>query len=248
MEEVEIKFQDIFRILRSRWKVVTCVTILIICLITIFSCFITKPVYEVSTKVFIGKEENRNSEYNNNDVVMYLNLLDTYSELIKTNDLIKNAIDKNDLNITPTEVAKGLEVTPKTDTQILQITYKNSDNKLAKDVIVAIVDEFVKESKELIQNGTVTVIENAQLPEYPVTPNKVKNIVIASVVGVMLGSVIALLLEYMDDTIKTKEQTEKITGIPVIGMIPIENNGHENCKNKHKKKKCKEIKKPVYDN
>ena len=122
-----------------------------------------------------------------------------------------------------------------TDTQILQISYQNNDNTLAKEVLVAVIDEFIKESKELIPNGTVKVIESAELPQDPISPNKEKNIAIACLVGLMMGIAIALLKEYMDDTFKTKEQTEKIMEIPVIGMIPCEDELYRG-KDKHIKK------------
>ena len=37
-----------------------------------------------------------------------------------------------------------------------------------------------------------------------------------------LGVGLALLLEFMDNTFKDKEQTEKILGLPVLGSIPNE--------------------------
>lgn len=247
MEEVEFKIQDIFQILKSRWKMVATITAAITLCTALLSFFVIKPVYEVNTKVFIGKEESNRTEYNNGDVVMYLNLLETYSELIKTNDLIENAINEKNLDITPKEVVEGLVITPKTDTQILQISYHNMNDVLAKEVVVAVVDEFIKESKKLIPNGTVIVIENAELPEFPISPNKGRDVTIACFLGIIIGSVIALFLEYMDDTFKTKEQTEKIIGIPVIGMIPCEESSTSR-KNKHVKKSYKNLNESICNN
>ena len=191
----------------------------------VMSFFVIKPVYEVNTKVFIGKEESKDADYNNNDVQMYQKLLKTYSELMKTKDLIGNAINEKNLDITPTGVIDALVITPRADTQILDISYKSNDNVLAKEVSVAVVDQFIKKSKELIPNGMVKVIESPQIPQTPVSPNKEKNIAIACLVGLMIGMGIALVMEFMDDTFKTKEQTENIMEISVIGMIPCgENN------------------------
>lgn len=38
----------------------------------------------------------------------------------------------------------------------------------------------------------------------------------------MLGIAIALILEYIDTTIKTKEDVEEFIGLTVIGVIPNE--------------------------
>jgi len=119
---------------------------------------------------------------------------------------------------------------------------------LAKEVIVAVTNEFIKESKQLIPNGTVTIIENAELPQYPISPNKWKNIAVACLVGFMMGCAIALIMEYMDDTFKTKEQTEKTMEIAVIGMIPCEEMNYIKNKDKHAKKTQKSLNDPIYEN
>jgi capsular polysaccharide biosynthesis protein len=238
LEEMDLKIQDVLGILKNRWRTVAVVVAVITLFVSVMSFFIIRPVYEVNTKVFIGKEENENSKYNSNDVEMYQKLLKTYSELIKTKDLIGNAINENNLHLTPEEVLNTLEITPRTDTQILQISYRNNDNILAKEVILAVVDEFMKESKELIPNGTVKVIESAKLPQNQISPNKAKNITIACFLGFIIGIGIALLMEYMDDTLKTKEQIEKIMEISVIGVIPCENK-------KSKKSQGKQLKSSI---
>jgi capsular polysaccharide biosynthesis protein len=137
-----------------------------------------------------------------------------------TNDLVERAINKADLNITSEEVLKGLTVTPRADTQILEINYTSTDNVLARDVVDSITNDFIRSSIDLIQNGNVRVIESVKIPEKPVSPNKKMNIAIAFLLGIMISAGFAFLLEFMDNTFKTKEQLEQILGIPVIGTIP----------------------------
>jgi capsular polysaccharide biosynthesis protein len=222
MEEMEFKIEDIFEILKRQWKIIVGITIGITLIVILVSFFVITPVYEVNSKVFIGKEETNNADYNNNDVQMYQKLLKTYSELLKTKDLVGNTINKNNLDITPSEVIDSLRITPMADTQILEISYQNKDKGLAKEVLVSVIDEFMIETKEIIQNGNVQVVESAELPEKPISPNKVMNIAVACLIGFMMGVAIVLLIEYMDDTFKTKEQTEKVMELPVIGLIPCE--------------------------
>ncbi|MDR3595768.1 Wzz/FepE/Etk N-terminal domain-containing protein [Clostridium sp.] len=225
MEEIDVRIQDIFTILKNRWKIIFGVTFIITLIVTIMSFYVITPVYQVSAKVFIGKEETNDPNYNNNDVQMYQKLIKTYSELMKTNDLIENAIYKNDLNMTSEQVTSALEIKSSADTQILEVSYKNADKTLSKDTLVAIINEFIIETKEIIPNGRVKVVESPELPENPVSPNKKLNIASAILVGLMIGSGVALLKEYINDTLKSKEQTEKLMELPVIGMIPC---GEEN--------------------
>jgi capsular polysaccharide biosynthesis protein len=75
-------------------------------------------------------------------------------------------------------------------------------------------------STDLISNANVKIVESVTLPESPVSPNKKLNIAVAFALGLMVGVGLALLLEFMDNTFKDKEQIEKIVGIPTLGSIP----------------------------
>lgn len=222
--EIELRIQDILEILKRKWKLVIAVVSITIIITALVNFFLITPIFQVNSKVFIGKEENINSKYDNSDVQMYQKLLKTYSELMKTKDLIEESINKNNLNISADEVIDNLKVTPMADTQILQVSYEHKDKVLAREVLVSIIDEFMLESKTIIPNGNVKVIESAELPEKPISPQKALNVAIAFIIGFMVGASLALLKEYVDDTVKTKEQTEKVMELPVIGMIPCEEN------------------------
>ena len=220
MEEQVISLSEIFEALKKRWVMIVAITLTATLISGLVSFFVIDPVYETSTKVFIGKEESDETAYNTNDIQMYQKLLQTYAQAIKTRDLVGRAIDKLSYDLEENNVIGALTVTPVTDTQILQINYKSKDPKEAKDVLKSVTQEFIKTSKELVPNGNVKIIEEVQLPENPVSPNKKMNIAIAFLLGLMVSVGLVFLLEYLDNTYKNKEQLEKELDIPVLGAIP----------------------------
>lgn len=220
MEEQVISIEEIFEALKKRWKMIALITILATVVSGVLSFFVIKPVYEASTKVFIGKEESAEEGYNSSDIQMYQKLLKTYSEAIKTRDLLTSAIKDTKYDVTPAEVSSGLTVTPVSDTQILQIKYQSLDPEEASVMLKSITTNFIKTAKELVPNGNVRVIEVVETPKNPVSPNKKMNIAIAFLLGLMVSVGLVFLLEYMDNTYKTKEQLENELEIPVLGVIP----------------------------
>ena len=221
MEEQVISLSEIFEALKKRWIMIVAITLTATIISGVISFFVIDPVYEASTKVFIGKEESDDAAYNSSDINMYQQLLQTYAQAIKTKDLVNRAISGLSYDeLEASSVVDALTVNPISSTQILEIKYKSKDAEEAKDVLKGITDEFIVTAKELVPNGNVRVIEEVELPEEPVSPNKKINIAIAFLLGLMVSIGLVFLLEYLDNTYKNKEQLEKDLEIPVLGAIP----------------------------
>ncbi|MEQ6931592.1 YveK family protein [Clostridium perfringens] len=224
MEENTISLQEIAYALKKRWKLIALITIAATLVSAILNFFVVKPQYEAKAKLFIGKQESQdNSAYNNSDVMMYQQLMKTYAELVKTSDLVTKAVKSANLDYNQKEIngiLNSLTATPSADTQILDLSFKGGNPKEVLKVTEAITNEFILESKELIPNGNVQVIQKPQLPENPVSPNKKLNILIAFALGLMVGIGVVLLMEYLDNTFKSREELEKTLDLPIIGAIP----------------------------
>ena len=221
MEEQVISISEIIDAVKKRWKIIALTTVLATLVSGIFSFFVISPTYEASTKVFIGKEESSMESYNYNDITMYQKLLKTYSELIKTKDLINRAITNSKYELKVEEVLNDVSVTTVADTQMTQIAYRSTSPNIAKNMLENITNEFIVTAQELVPNGNVKILESVELPKKPVAPNKTMNIAIAFILGMMVGFGIVFLLEYLDNTYKNKEQLEKDLDIPVLGVIPM---------------------------
>ncbi|BCZ47076.1 capsular polysaccharide biosynthesis protein [Clostridium gelidum] len=224
MNEEIINFEKLAGILIKRWKLICMITLTATIFSIIISFFIIIPKYQTSTKVFIGKEDSKTQDkdknYNGNDVDMYQKLLKTYAEVIQTTDLIEKAVDVERLGLKSQDILKNLKVTPTTDTQILQIEYTNTDRVLARNILDSVTNEFVAESTELIANGNVKIIERVKIPVNPISPNKKINITIAFLLGFIISTILSFLLESIDNTFKNKEQMEAELRLPVLGVIP----------------------------
>lgn len=221
MEEQVISISEIIDAVKKRWKIIALTTVLATLVSGIFSFFVISPTYEASTKIFIGKEGAESEGYNSSDVSMYQNLIKTYSELIKTKDLVNKAIDNSEYDLSVNSVLNGITVNTLTGTQILQISYQSKSPSIAKNILESITNEFITKAEELVPNGNVKILESVELPKNPVAPNKTMNIAIAFILGMMVGFGIVFLLEYLDNTYKNKEQLEKDLDIPVLGVIPM---------------------------
>ncbi|MBV6396449.1 MAG: Iron-sulfur cluster carrier protein [Anaerolineales bacterium] len=66
---------------------------------------------------------------------------------------------------------------------------------------------------------TVKQVEIASVPVAPIRPQPLQTTALAAIVGLMLAAGAAFLIEYLDTTLKTMDDIERVLGLPVIGYI-----------------------------
>ena len=83
------------------------------------------------------------------------------------------------------------------------------------------IREKLEESKlnVAIQVGNAQFLDSAQKPSRPSSPNNKKNIIMGLVIGFGVGVFLALLIEFLDNTLKTIDDIEKYN-LGILGIIP----------------------------
>ncbi len=69
------------------------------------------------------------------------------------------------------------------------------------------------------QTNYLSIVDPAVVPGAPFTPNVRYNVMLAALVGCLLAAGAAVLLEYIDDTVKTSEDVERLVKTPTLGVI-----------------------------
>lgn len=75
---------------------------------------------------------------------------------------------------------------------------------------------------EELETGAGRIVSPATMDAREVSPNVPRNLVLAVLVGLVVGVGMAFLYEYLDDTIKSSEEVERLVGSPVLGHVPLE--------------------------
>jgi len=73
-----------------------------------------------------------------------------------------------------------------------------------------------------MEPNNISLIDPAAVPLVPFKPNLKKNAALAGILGLMVGIGIAFLLVFLDNTVRTPEDLEKVVALPSLGLIPIE--------------------------
>ena len=75
-----------------------------------------------------------------------------------------------------------------------------------------------------LRSSNIRIVDPALIPNYPSRPNKSRNILLGILVGLVGGIGLALLREYMDNTIKTPDDIETLARLPSLAVVPALSN------------------------
>jgi receptor protein-tyrosine kinase len=195
---------------------------------------LTTPLYQASTRLFVSTTvgSSANDLYQGNRLSQ--ERVVSYTELIKGQTLAQRTIDKLDLGVSADRLKGRVQVTAKPDTVLINVKVLDESPVRARDIANALSDEFVVMVKELETpapgvrpDARVVVEQRASIPEKPVVPSVPRNLALGLFAGLALGVGLALLRDVLDNTVKTQELLEEISGTGVVGIIPFDKNRRE---------------------
>ena len=71
-----------------------------------------------------------------------------------------------------------------------------------------------------LRSSNIRVVDPALIPRRPSRPNKTRNILLSIMVGLLGGIGLALLREYLDNTVKTPDDIETLARLPSLAVVP----------------------------
>ncbi len=105
-------------------------------------------------------------------------------------------------------------------TSTMQLSQLQSTLSLYQQIYINLLSSLETVHLARLQNTpNVVQIEAATQPDVPVRPKPVLYTLLAALVGLMLAGGIVFLTEYLNDTLKTMEDIEKVLHLPVVGTI-----------------------------
>lgn len=199
---------------------------------------ITYDIEKAENTIFKNNQDKETIDIINRNLNYNKSLLTTYAELLKSNKNIEKVINNLNLEDDIDEIKSNITITPIGESQILNIKVQNKYPKVAanianelpnvfehKDLMLEITDKAIEPTKpmpKLDEKGQI--IPDIEENEVVAKPNKMKKVVMNTIIGLVLGFMISLflvfLLEYMDNKLRTEKQIQLELGLPVLGVIP----------------------------
>ena len=190
----------------------------------------TTPLYQASTRLFVSAATggaSASDQYQGNRLSQDRVL--SYTQLLMGETLAQRTVDKLGLDTSAGELRSHIKATAKSDTVLINVDVNDASPLRARDIANALSDEFVVMVRDLETpadgsrpDARVVVEQRASVPTTPVSPKKIRNIVVGVGLGLLLGIGVALIRDRLDNTVKDRQTVEDITGVSLVGTIPLD--------------------------
>lgn len=217
-----LDFEILFGILKRRIGVVLIFATLGLLFSAVVTYIFITPIYQAKTQVIVRSAVNLDGKTMAQDIQGNVQIINTYNDIFVSPIILNQVIDRLHLNTTSGALQRRIKLTTETDSQVITITVQGRNQFEAKDIANTTVEIFQNEVVKIMHVDNVAVLAPAVATENPppVSPNKKLNLAIGVLLGLVIGISFAFLREILDKSIKSSEEIEALTGLPVLGEIP----------------------------
>lgn len=151
-------------------------------------------------------------------------LVQTYSELTTSQPLLDSVTRELSLPLSTSELRARIRATADDVTRLLTIRVTDEDPERAVDIASTLSDELI----QLAAGGTtrpegeLQTVDFPEIPTAPIAPQLSLIVLLAAVGGLVTAVVVILLLEYLSDSMRTREELEHLVPAPFLGRASIE--------------------------
>lgn len=217
MENVNIK--EIVDYLLSKIWLVLVILLVVFAGGEVYTTLLKTPLYESKTNVVLISDSS-STPITTNDVTLSNNLVKTYSEIVKSRNVLTKVIEKLHLSESYEQLAGKVTVSSVTSTQLITIRISDKSSEDAKIIANEIAKVFKSEIKNIYGIDNVQIVDEAVESATPYNINIIKETIIYFIAGLAIGVGAVYVLYLLDKTIKDSETIENKLGLTVIGVVP----------------------------
>ena len=228
-----MELRDYWRILRAHWVSVLLITVL--GGLVAFGWTMLQPrVYSANASgiVSTGVSSDLGAALAGDNYAK--SRVKAYLDIAKSRAVASNAIEELGLESAPESLVTRITVENPLDTAVIKVTAEGSTPEAARDLAEAWVHGIgtqvaALENSDQSDDSAESIVsfkslDAAVLPAEPASPNVRLAVALGLLIGFAVGVAYALLRNVFDRRLRSSEQIERVTGLPVVGVIPFDKN------------------------
>lgn len=218
--EYRMVFMEVIHALKCKLAVILAVTGICAILGWAGSSFLISPKYEASVNMIVNTRTDVNTNVTNDNISSAQNLVDTYAIIIKSNTVLNQVIQNLDLVMSYDDLYDCVSVSAINNTQVMKIAVQSDSPETASIIVENIALIAPNIVADAVEAGLCKVVSDVTTGTEPVSPDVVKNTIIAGFLGLTGCIGVVVLREMMKDHIVDSFDVESKLGLSALGVIP----------------------------
>lgn len=226
MEET-ISLREIFSLLKKRLGLIIAAAFIGLGIASVVTFFVLTPQYSSRTQLVVTTPQNANSNITSNDVNVNLQMINTYTDMITSDNVLEKVrltLEENyGYDFSRGELKESLEIVQPTTNSLMFYIQSTMDDPVEAQDIANVTSETFQEVAVDVLNSAIdqiSIMSTAVAETTPVSPNNKLNLALGAVIGLMLGVGLAFLLELLDRTIKESRFITDSLEFTILGVVP----------------------------
>ena len=225
MEELDLK--QLVNIFWSKRLHVISIVLIFLIIGKVYTFLFVTPKYKSYTSLVLARSESTKenetdtSTITQTDITLNQKLVSTYSELVKSKNVLREVIKNLNINESEENLKDNITVSAVKDTELIQITVTNYYPDRASDIANEIAKVFTKKVGEIYNINNVYIVDEAERANTPYNINHIKDIAIFIAIGLIVSVGYVLISNLLDTTVKSAEDIEKELGVVALASIPL---------------------------
>lgn len=230
----QINLIDVLKLYLKRWWVIAIAMIIGGAIAFTYTTSFVTPMYTSYGTLYT---ENSSDLFNQdvsgvdyNAVMVRKELVGTYAEVLTSNSFMQIIADQSDLGYTPAQIRSMIAMHSKNETEILVIAVKSMDPRHSHIITQKILDMAPGFVSEIVEGGSVKILDQPVFSEVPSSPNVVRNTEIGVILGILFSLALVLAIEIIDNKVKDADTVAEMFKYPILGEIPTMENPQKRSK------------------
>lgn len=214
----EISLLEFLNVLRKRFGLIVIGVLIGILILASYTFLIAVPQYSSTTQLLVNRSQETNV-IQRSDIDTNIQLINTYRDLLRSPAILDEV--REDLTITTSnqQILNQMNITSENNSQVFSIHIIDPNPNNAALIANTTASVFQEKLDDIMSLDNVTIFSRASVSTTPVSPNHMLNLVIGSIIGGIVSTILAFVIEFKDTTVKDERFITEELGLINLGSV-----------------------------
>lgn len=189
-------------------------------LLSVYTVLLVDDRYTSSVSLYVkNTEDTKDGVATTNNLYAARMLTNSYVLILQDPETLQKMAKRMTVSASVLDIYNALKINTAEDTAIINVSATTNDAILSQAICQALCDVAPEMLSSIVGAGAVRTL--GTVPAAVKTgPNALKNGLLGGVAGLLLAAAVVFVVYLCDTTVKSKEELQRMTDLPILGEIP----------------------------